>query len=86
MFRPMLTILALPVAAVACGPLPQPLATQPSMAQSATCKVDGQNTWGRPSSTPLASMQMNNDGGWCWMESSEYLRGRQVGPFLRVTV
>ncbi len=86
MSKPMLAILALPLAAMACGPLPQPLASQPSLPQSATCKVGGQDTWGRPSSTPQASIQMNNDGGWCWMESSEYLRGRQAGPFLRVTV
>lgn len=28
---------------------------------------------------------MNNDGGWCWMMSSEMGRGMPYGPFLRVT-
>jgi hypothetical protein len=56
------------------------------MTRSQTCVVNGQNTWGRPSSTPQAWIRMNNDGGWCWMESSEFVFGRQVGPFLRITV
>ncbi|MGE0418529.1 MAG: hypothetical protein AB7O80_17145 [Acetobacteraceae bacterium] len=85
MIRPLLTILALTLVAGACTPLPQPLAVQPAMTRSQTCQVNSESTWGRPSSTPQAWMQMNNDGNWCWMESQEYVFGEPVGPFLRVT-
>lgn len=69
----------------ACGNLPPRLASFPDMAQSASCQVASDYTWGRPSEAIPATITMNNDGGWCWMMSSAYERGNQYGPDLKVT-
>ena len=86
MIRPILVTASLFLAATSCGPIPQRLAEAPPLTRSVVCKVAGQETWGRPSSTPQAWITMNNDGGWCWMDSSEFEFGRQIGPFLKVTM
>lgn len=69
----------------ACGEIPRPLKEAPPLTQSATCQVGGENVVGRPDRTPVATILMNNDGGWCWMMSSENHWGTPYGPWLRVT-
>jgi hypothetical protein len=69
----------------ACSDLPKRETTAPPLTRSAACAVGGEDTTGRPYQTPVATIAMNNDGGWCWMTSSETQWGRVYGPFLRVT-
>lgn len=84
----MIARLILPAAATlalcACDGIPQRLKTAPPLTGSATCEVGGENVVGRAYRTPVATIVMNNDGGWCWMMSSESARGLPYGPFLRI--
>ncbi len=70
----------------ACADMPQRLAMAPPLTRAAQCQVSGEFTVGRPSAPPQGSIQMNNDGGWCWMMNSATAWGNPYGPFLKVTI
>lgn len=55
------------------------------MARSRLCVVHSEAVFGRADRTPVATITMNNDGAWCWMDSTETWRGRVYGPWLTVT-
>ena len=67
-----------------CAGLPQREKVAPPLARSALCEVGSQSVWGRAAQTPVATILMNNDGNWCWMNSTESQRGMSYGPFLTV--
>lgn len=73
------------LALAGCDAIPRPLKEPPPIARSSACEVAGENTVGRPAHIPNATITMNNDGNWCWMNSTESWRGRVYGPFLAVT-
>jgi len=73
------------LALTACDGIPQRLAEAPPLNGSTLCQAGSQQVVGRAAQTPVATMVMNNDGGWCWMMSTETDRGFAYGPFLRVT-
>lgn len=67
-----------------CDGIPKADKQAPTLARSASCAVGGENVFGRPDQTPVATIDMNNDGGWCWMTSTESQWGRVYGPWLSV--
>lgn len=79
-----LTAAALGLAGCAAD-FPPRLAVFPPMTKSAVCQVASDYTDGRPSMAIPASINMNNDGGWCWMMSSGTQGGNQFGPYLKLT-
>ena len=77
--------MAIALLASGCGGIERPAETAPPLSRSAVCSVASQDVQGRPSSTPVATITMNNDRGWCWMMSVMTVRGDVMGPWLRVT-
>lgn len=77
--------LAVMVLVAGCDGIPKALKEAPPMTRSLTCAVTGENVFGRPDHTPRSTITMNNDGNWCWMNSTESWRGRVYGPWLTVT-
>lgn len=82
--RTFLCGLILAVSLAACDGIPQRLAEPPALVRARVCEVGGDNVFGRPDRTPVATITMNNDGGWCWMNSTESQWGRVYGPWLTV--
>lgn len=83
--RPVLPIALCAVLSVAgCGDVPPRLKEAPPLTASTACAVGGENVVGRPYRSPVATIVMNNDGGWCWMMSSESERGLAYGPYLKL--
>ncbi len=78
-----LTITAL-LGLAGCDGIPQAEKEAPALTRSASCQVGGDDVYGRPDRTPVATIAMNNDGGWCWMNSTESQWGRVYGPWLTV--
>lgn len=84
--RPAPPIALLVVLSVAgCADVPPRLKQAPPLTSSAACTVGGENVVGRAYRNPIATIVMNNDGGWCWMMSAESNRGMPYGPYLKVT-
>lgn len=79
------TALLAVLSVAACADVPPRLKEAPPLTSSAACTVGGENVVGRAYRNPIATVVMNNDGGWCWMMSSESNRGMPYGPYLKVT-